>query len=111
MTTPMQKVVLRDERSKGDSRYFSAEIRPSGNLVFYGQDLGDEVEKFFSCREYEWSLTVEAKELPRLAAALGGIDDILTAIAEKFSNGKANGVDPFLKENDIPYEFWSRVGD
>jgi hypothetical protein len=104
-------VVLRNEKTTTDSRYLSARLTEEGDVVFEGHDLGDAVENFFGEREYEWSWTVKALNVPKLAAALGTPGDILSAIRDRFSHERANEIEPFLNQHSIPYETWSRIGD
>ena len=110
-TPRARQVVLRDERKPGDFRHFSARIEPNGDLVFAGQDMGDAVEDWVGAREYEWAWTVVSADVPRLAAALGARGDLLDAIAARFSGERVREIEPFLKQHEIPYSFWSRVGD
>jgi len=111
--TKLRSVVLRDTRDSSGTRHLEARFDDGGDLLLSGQDLGDGVEEYFGAglREYEWCWTVRAADLPRLEAALGGADDVIGALGERFSGDAAAGLGAFLKENGIPYETWSRVGD
>ena len=107
MTT---SVVLRDTRDAGGSRHLKASIKPNGDLVIEGQDLGPAVEEFFGVMEYEWAWTITAKDCERLRAALGTAD-LLTALAERFPGENAADLQEFLESEGIPYEVWTRLGD
>ena len=119
--TTARSIVLRDERTPTDWRSLSARLGPEGDLIVDGHDLGKSVESLFGCREYEWNLTVAAIDTPKLTAALSGGDGLLArlrrrrglldALMQRFSGVNADQLEPFLKENDISYSFWNRVGD
>ena len=106
-------LLLRDMHDEGGRRFLGASLAADGTLTITGQDLGDGVEQFFGPgnREYEWVWTIRAQHLPTLAAALGADDDLLAALAARFSGERAAGLQPFLDDQAIPYEYWSRVGD
>ena len=113
-------VVLRDERTATDLRSLSAHLGPEGDLILVGQDLGTGVASLFRYREYEWTVTVAAADIPKLMAALqarrsfpGTLrrPSVLRALQRRFSAGKASELEPFLKENCIPYSLWNRIGD
>ena len=57
MTT---SVSLRRTSDAGGSRYLDASIKPNGNLVIEGQDLGPAVDEFFGVTEYVWNRTIAA---------------------------------------------------
>jgi hypothetical protein len=106
-----RKVVLRDEKTKGDSRYLSAEIKDSGNLVFEGHDYGTGVENTFGCSEYEWFWTIKSEDIELLQKAIGGKSNILKSLQKNFSCDKAASLHEFMELNNIPFEKWNRVGD
>lgn len=105
------RAVLRDERTEGDVRYLGASYSTEGYLVIEGQDIGDGVEAAFGCREYEWTWTIARADLPKLLAALDAESNLLNALEIRFRGRAAAELGPFLKENDVPYESWSRIGD
>ena len=113
------RVVLRDERTAGDRRFLSAAIDAQGELTFTGHDLGHGVGVLGGYSEYEWTVTVAAVDVPKLAAALKvrGVfgwhrnGRLLRALRRQFSGGNASGLIPFLKDHGIPHAFWNRVGD
>lgn len=116
----MQTAVLRDEKTANGSRSVSARIAPEGELIVEGHDLGKGVDSLLGYREYEWTITIAAADTPKLLHALNGNGvsgllrrrrTLLDALRSRFSNDRANGLEPFLKERGIPYAFWNRVGD
>ena len=106
-----KKIVLREERTTGDCRFLGAEIKGNGDLVFEGQDVGSGVEGVFGFREYEWYWTVKELDIPKLKNAIGRDGDILELLKEQFSDENAAGLFEFMKENNVPFESWSRTGD
>lgn len=107
----LARVILRDEQTKGDSRYLSASYSINGDLKIEGQDLGRAVKGVFGCSEYEWAWTIARPNLPKLAEALDAKSNLLGALKGRFSGPAAANLATFLEENEIPYESWSRVGD
>ena len=104
-------VELRHVSEANDSRRLTASLGPDGDLVIEGLDAGDEVERIFGFREYEWVWTIRARHVPRLLRALGASSDVLSALKERLSGDRAAGLKAFLEEHDVPHEVWSRVGD
>jgi hypothetical protein len=105
------KVVLREERRKGDYRFLSAEIKANGDLVFEGQDLGAGVEGAYGASEYEWYWTVKSEDIPLFERAIGGKGNILNRLLDRFSKDKAAELFQYMQDNEIPFESWSRIGD
>ena len=108
----MDKVVelWRMQDSKG-TRLLEASLIAGGDLRLSGLDWGDGVEEIFGYREYEYVLTVKSADLPQLQKAIGRQADILTSLQKLFSSQQAAGPKTFLDEHNIPYDFWSRLGD
>jgi len=108
----MPTVTLRDTRDADGSRFLEARLEPGGDLVLSGQDLGAGVRAFFGddVSEYEWTWTVAAVDVERLAAALGG-GEVLALLAARFSGEAAAGLGTFLEGAGIPRKTWSRTGD
>ncbi len=106
-------VTLRDTRDEGGSRYLGARLKADGTLLIEGQDLGPGVENFFGpgLTEYEWAWIIRPPGVRKLKLALACDDDVLAALRDRFSGDAAAGLKPFLDDNGIPYEPWSRVGD
>ncbi len=103
--------VLRDVRDDQGTRYLAASLTAEGDLVIEGQDLGRGVEQFYGVREYEWSWTVRAPDIPALLSALGTSSDVLSALSARFSDERAAEIKSFLDAHEIPHETWSRLGD
>ena len=108
------RVTLRDSRDSGGARYLDV-IHRDGGLVIAGQDLGDGVEQVFGdgLREYEWTWTVAAADVPAAIDALGGSAsedplDVVRAWAVAHA-----GADPgsHLRREGVRVAFWSRIGD
>jgi hypothetical protein len=106
-----QSVVLRNERTQTDIRYLNASFNDHGDVVIYGQDIGDGVEDFFGCREYEWTWTILAGDISALAKALGARKNLLAVLKHQFEGDQAAGLGQFLKDKQISYRSWSRIGD
>ena len=104
-------VELRNVSEACNLRRLTASLDRDGDLVIEGLDAGDEVERFFGFREYEWIWTIRAEHVPGLLRALGASSDVLSALEERFSGDRAAGLKAFLEEHDVPHEVWSRVGD
>jgi hypothetical protein len=107
-----RSVTLRYSQDADGTRYLEALIDEDGALTIRGQDVGDGVERFFGAgnREYEWTWTVQAEHVASLDSALGSHGDVLAMIGARFSGEHAAELQPFLTDNDIPFETWSRVG-
>jgi hypothetical protein len=95
------------------SRHLVASLSADGTLTIEGHDLGHDVEQTFGDgnREYEWVWTIRSENIPHLVSALDAGDDVLTALAARFSNDAAAELKTFLDEQEIPHECWSRIGD
>lgn len=108
-----REITLRQTRDALGSRYLGVTLAADGAVSIIGQDLGDGVEQFYGdgFREYEWAWTIAAEDVPALLDALGGGGDVLDALQARFSGDHAGRLGPFLDDNGIPYERWSRVGD
>ena len=107
----MQSVILRSTKDAGGTRYLSAKLSESGDVVIEGQDLGDSVERIFGVREYEWVWTIKATHVPGLGQLLGGSAAVIDALAARFSGDKSSELRSFLEDNAVPFEVWSRTGD
>lgn len=106
-------VALRSTQDEGGPRHLRATLTPDGDVHIEGQDFGAAVEKFFGegYTEYEYALTVRAADVPKLLAALGADRDPLSALQSYFGDPDTPDPQSFLKDHDIPFEFWSRVGE
>ena len=103
-------VTLRNSQSADGIRRLTAALE-EGALVIEGWDHGDGVERHLGHREYEWTWTVKASEVPKLRQALGNPPDLTEALRDRFSGEAAAELGPFLDSKSIPYETWSRIGD
>jgi hypothetical protein len=107
-------VVLRDETDGQDRRSLDAYLATNGDFVLDGQDLGPSVEWVFGegIREYEWTRTVPAAEVPRLLVALGATGaDVLDALEAWLATHTPGQLDTLIQACGISSEFWSRMGD
>jgi hypothetical protein len=115
VTILKRKILLRSTRDASGSRNLWAKINAEGDLVIEGQDLGSGVSEFWGPgnTEYEWDWTIRKESLPKLVAELGGGEDgdVLSLLAARFFGDAAAEIESFLKAHEIPFEFWSRVGD
>jgi hypothetical protein len=108
-------VVLRNERSSKGSRHLSAHITEAGDLKVEGHDLGPGVEEVLGAgvTEYEWTIVVRKRHLPRVIAALGGEenDGVLSLLAARFSVDEQCASKAFLEQHGVPVDFWNRAGE
>ena len=70
-------VSLRNEREENYVRIITASYNADGDLIIAGHDLGDRVQTFFACSEYEYAWAIRAVHLPKLKRALGNPDNLL----------------------------------
>ncbi len=89
--------------------YVNAVLRADGRLVIEGQDL---LTNFYGA-EYEYDVTVEAADVPRVIAALGGApdDDVLALLQTNAEMIVRHGERSWLRELGIEPGFWFRAGD
>jgi len=104
-------VVLRRVKDADGSRLLEASLTVEGDVLIEGSDFGAGVERAFGVREYEWAWTIPASSIPALLRALGATDNVLAALAERFSGENAALLGSFLESNAIPTDRWSRLGD
>ncbi len=106
-------ITLRHTHDNLGTRHLHATLSADGTLTIEGQDVGDGVEQVFGPgnREYEWAWTLRPQAAAQLAAALSSGDDLLSALAARFSNEAAADLHSFLDEHSIQYDAWSRMGD
>ena len=91
------KITLFEERGP-TSRFIDAEIKDNGDIVLSGQDVGEAPKKWFDDGDYEFWVTVRAKDKDRVTLAL----------IELLFGGKFNAVDEFrecLNAKGIPFEW------
>jgi hypothetical protein len=108
-----KSIILRDINNKSGSRYMDASLSDDGTLTIEGQDLGGGVQQLFGTGnyEYEWAWTIQSSNVPKLRSALDAGEDVLAALAARFSKDAAANLKSFLDDQAIPYESWSRIGD
>jgi hypothetical protein len=85
-----------------------------GSLRLEGQDLGASVAVFGEgLTEYEWSWTVAAGDVPRIAQLLGGSPgtDPIPLLRSWIKDSKGRDPGQHLRDLGVQLEFWSRVGD
>jgi hypothetical protein len=109
----MKSSVLKRIEDQGGTRMLSASLTPAGEVRLEGVDYGDGVEAFYGegNREYEYIMSIKAEDVPTLLAALGGGEDIITALHDYFSRQVSIAPGAFLDAHQVPYTFWSRTGD
>src|SRR5579875_2442389 len=66
---PKETVVLCDEKTDGHLCHVWAEFGTRGELVFMGQELTSD-NAIMGYGEYEWTVTVEAANIPKLTRAI-----------------------------------------
>jgi hypothetical protein len=88
-----------------DSRYREVSFNESGDLVWYGHDLGPAVGALMpGANEYEFWRTIREPHVAKLAAAMGVSREELPALIEsRFASDI--GLDAFAKAHDIPTDF------
>ena len=95
----MNQIVLVDEKIGEDGRrLLTAEVTDEGDLVIAGCDSGEIVKKFWGDFDYEYWVTVKARDVPMV---------LLRLLKEK----RRNDVDfrAWLAHHPIPSEFQSWV--
>jgi hypothetical protein len=104
-----RRVTLYDRSVPGYSRHVWAVLGADGGLTVSGQSLsrGDDLS------EYEWAMTVAPAGVPVLTTALAGdaTAGVLDALVALFAADGHADLQAVLNGHEIPYEFWSRVGD
>ncbi len=91
-------VVLLEEREGADSRFLSASIKSSGDLVLQGVDMGPKVKQFWPDGEYEYWRQVDSANAPKV---------LLELIKDRFKNEAEFA--GWLKTKGIPSEFHNWV--
>jgi hypothetical protein len=91
----------------GTRRLQDISITESGDLVWACQDLGPGPGVLMAgSREYEFSRTIRAEHLPRLAAAVGvNVLELPAWLDREFKSDLE--LDALATASDIPTEFWS----
>lgn len=86
----------------------TAERKANGDVLIAGHDLGHPL-----CEEYEYWITVNAVDVPRMVSALGGGDDTdpLALLHAQARDVLTKGEMAWLEEQGISPEFFNRMGD
>ena len=95
-------------------RVITASRPVGGGIAISGQDLGPAVQAFGpEMREYEWDWRIEAVDVPRAVALLGGSadDDPIDLLRRWAQANPSRDPGQFLKEGGLTMRFWSRVGE
>jgi hypothetical protein len=99
-------VQLRAERHGADARYLTAWIDDGGNLHIDGHDLGPGTARVSDDGEHEWSRTIDAQHLPRLAELLGvdRDEDLLDELERGWSGRRSYDLEALLRAHadEIP---------
>lgn len=92
----MDKTVKLVELQGPTSVYIDAGINDDGDLVFSGQDIGEAPETYVGDSDYEYWLTIPAKEKDRF---------LLSLLEKQFLNDASviSTVREMLDSNGIPY--------
>lgn len=109
---PPRSIVLYDgEVAAGTTNCTT--LRNYGDLVMEAQDVGDGPASYLggsTGRDYEWFVTVKAKDKRKLARLLGvrKTSELLPALERKFGGRStaAGEYRRFLVEHDVPFEFF-----
>ena len=105
-----RQVELISERYDAGSYHLRAWLRNDGYLVFEGQDLGARVEDHFGYPEYEYTITLDPRQVARLMGLLGEAGDVLDAVRKHLSGDVAWRLRTWLEESAIELEFTARTG-
>jgi hypothetical protein len=102
-----KRVELRNTKDDRGTQYETATLGSNGDVRIEGQDPGKGVEVYFGegLTEYQYVLTVKAADVPALLKALGAKSDVLSALQEQFWDQSQEGLQSFLENNDVPFEF------
>lgn len=106
-----QSVDFENRRDEAGLTRRSVHLDDDGSLTIEGHDLGDAVEQFWGCREYEFERRIDLAGVARLRATLGVQDHqpLLEALRDRFAS--TNELEDAIAASGIESEFWSRVGD
>jgi hypothetical protein len=111
--------VLREVHDENGSQVVWVTPHLDGRLEIRGQDLGSGVSDFWGAefKEYEYSYTVAASDVPSLVAALGSADagtpdDDVVELLRRYLREPGAVLGQLLGDRGrVPAEFWSRVGE
>jgi hypothetical protein len=105
-------VTLREERNGADVRWLGASVDGAGALQIDGHDLGPSTAMASSDGEYEWFMTVAARDVDRLVAVLGGQpgDDVLALLERAWTGARSHDLERLLRESGIPVKLFTWGG-
>ncbi len=108
-----RSIALRETRGARGSRHLEATLHADGTLTIEGQDLGAALSE--SGARASPSTNGQRRFDRRMSRSwwllsVAG-EDVLEALAQRYSDDPSFILQRFLDEQGIPYEFWSRVGD
>jgi hypothetical protein len=94
-----------------DQVYVDVEQEADGGIVFVGQDLNP--HNAYGGLEYEYRISVDADDIPTLAAALGGTsgEDILDLLRAHREQITRTGELKWVRGLGVAPEFWSHVSE
>jgi hypothetical protein len=111
MTSRKHVVELRDEVDRRDSRFLSASITDTGDLLIAGQDLGPSTWPVSSDGEYEWRRTIKAENFPALLELLEAPPDadMLQVLASHWTGPASYELEERIRDSGIPSQVstWS----
>ena len=101
----MRTVTLRDEVNGDDRRYLGARIDEAGDLVLEGQDLGPSTAPVSPDGEYEWWVTIAAKDIAQLLDLLDAApsSDVLEILEENWSGARTHELERPIREGALPH--------
>ena len=107
-----RRVVLRNVRDAGGTRYLSATLGAHGLRIF-GFDRGPGVARYWGSDAYEWQYSIAAEHLPGLVAVLvgGPSDDVLAALQRHYREQPGRGIEDVIGPGLVPASFSSRLGE
>lgn len=99
-----RKVNLRAEHSGLDHRYLDASVSSSGDLRISGQDIGPFTEMWSFSGDFEWFHDVQARNIERLVALLGGRpgQNVLDLLENKYTGDGSYDLVAVLRSGDVP---------
>ena len=100
--------LLAEHRKDGSSLYLTAKVSEDGDLRIEGQDLGPITAMVSPDGEYEYWYTIQAHDVPALAAALGGSThaDVLDLLEDRWSGHESYGLGEAIRQSGVPFKFF-----
>ncbi len=107
-----RSVVLRKMKIDGTWNQYllRASINEDNDLVIEGQDFSSLSEDIFGDEEYEYSITINCKDLPFLRQVLkiGDSEDLLDFLEANYSGEKSFEFERLLQNSRVPYNYFTR---